>query len=294
MNIFIYADPYDENVGGVIALHRLCHVINNTTQHKAYLVPFTWNHSFFKKLRYKLKNKNILKVKDGWNTPVWGKRSFPLNAVAIYPEVVEGNPLKIGNVVRWLLHQPGFHTGKILYGNNELYFKFNSAINDFEREHCKQSDNELKVIYYPIETYENRKKDRDIECCYMIRKGGYKPQIHPSDAICLDGKSHNEIADIFNRSKQFISYDDYTAYSLFAVLSGCESIVVPAANVSLNDWYPNVSDRYGIAYGCSEEQRDWAEQTKSKVLEHIIAEHKRVEICVARCIGEMTDFFKIN
>lgn len=294
MNIFIYAYPYNENVGGIIALHRLCHVINSVTQHKAYLVPHTWSHSFFKQIHDKIKRRHVFKLKDGWKTPIWKKKSFPLNAVAIYPEVVEGNPFGITNVVRWLLHQPGFHTGKVEYGNNELYFKFNSAINDFKRDTCKLAKHELKVIYYPIDIYRNQGLVRDIDCCYIVRKGQDKPHMHPQSALCLDGKSHTEVANIFNRSKQFISYDDYTAYSLFAVLSGCESIVVPTENVPLDEWYPNISDRYGIAYGFSDEQREWAEQTKAEVLQHIVTEHKKVEKSVVECLDEVKDFFRIN
>ena len=212
----------------------------------------------------------------------------------IYPEVVKGNPLGIRHVVRWLLHQPGFHTSQIHYGKNELYFKFNSAINDFQRESCTLAQHEMKVIYYPIDTYANRGLSRDIDCCYMVRKGTDKPQMHPTDAVCLDGKSHTEIAAIFNRARQFICYDDYTAYSLFAVLSGCESIVVPGEDVSLEDWYPNISDRYGLAYGFSEDQRVWATQTKDKVFEHILNEHKKVECCVAQCLTEIADFFQLD
>jgi hypothetical protein len=290
VNIFIYTYPYDENTGGIIALHRLCHVINTTSVHKAFLVSHEWPHPFFKRLRYKIKKKNILTLKDGWDTPIWSKGSFPKNAVVIYPEVVEENPLKIKNVVRWLLHQPGFHTGKINYGNNELYFKFNSAINDFQRESCTLAQHEMKVIYYPIDTYANRGLSRDIDCCYMVRKGTDKPPVHPTDAICLDGKSHTEIASIFNRARQFICYDDYTAYSLFAVLSGCESIVVPGEGVSLEDWYPNISDRYGLAYGFSEDQRAWAIQTKDKVFEHILNEHQKVEYSVQACLEEINIF----
>lgn len=290
MNIFIYAYPYDENSGGIIALHRLCHIINEKTDHKAYLVSNAWSYSIWKKFRYKFKKSRIFTTKDNWNTPIWSGKEFPDNAVVIYPEVVKGNPLGIKHVVRWLLHQPGFHTGQIHYGENELYFKFNSAINDFQRESCTLAQHEMKVIYYPIDTYANRELSRDIDCCYMVRKGTDKSQVHPANAVCLDGKSHTEIAEIFNRARQFICYDDYTAYSLFAVLSGCESIVVPAEGVSLLDWYPNTSDRYGLAYGFSEEERAWAAQTKDKVLEHILHEHKNVEHSVQICLEEIAIF----
>ncbi len=294
MNIFIYTYSYDANTGGVIALHRLCHIINTTTAHQAFLVSDKWTKPWLKRVRSKLKKKNILGVHVGWVTPVWTKRHFPDDAVVIYPEVVEGNPLGIQHVVRWLLHQPGFHTGKIAYGQNELYFKFNSAIHDFHRDSCTVARNELKVIYYPIDTYANQGLKRDIDCCYMVRKGTDKPKIHPEDAIFLDGQSHKEIAAIFNRAKRFISYDDYTAYSLFAVLAGCESVVVPAEGVGLTDWYSQVSDRYGLAYGLSDEQLSWAHQTQAKVLEHIVSEHQKVEQCVALCLHEMKEFFELN
>lgn len=38
MNIYIYASSYDENSGGSVVLHRLCHIINKHSSHSAYLV----------------------------------------------------------------------------------------------------------------------------------------------------------------------------------------------------------------------------------------------------------------
>ncbi len=153
--------------------------------------------------------------------------------------------------------------------------------------------NELKVIFYPIDIYRNVELERTIESCYMIRKGVSKPIIHDKNSICLDGKSHSEIAQIFNQARTFICYDDYTAYSIFAVLAGCVSVVVPDHSVSIDEWYSNETDRYGIAYGLNQVQLDWAHQTKEKVFEHIEHEHFKSETCVQTCMDEIRTFFKL-
>lgn len=294
MKFFIYSPPYDENSGGSIALHRLCHLINTISPYKAYLVPFSspirqkfrmWKN--FTNVHYK---KNYL-IHKKWITPLWPRNEIPQNAITIYPETIEGNPLNTKHVVRWLLHQPGFHTGNINYGDNELYFKFNSAIRDFSYKNSRLSTNELKVIYYPIDIYYASKIEKSIKTCYMVRKGKNKTFCHPTDAILLDGKSHHEIAEIFRKSKRFICYDDYTAYSIFAILCDCESIVVPDGNMTIEEWYPNKNDRFGIAYGFSEEQLQWAKSTKRQVLKHIHEEHKKSEQNVLQCLKEMEKFF---
>lgn len=297
MLFFIYAPSYDDNSGGSIALHRLCHIINKSSDHNAYLVPFGYRkNDFLKKIKAYLKG-NIKRPKNykknpNWDTPIWNKINIPSTGVVIYPEITENNPLEIKNVVRWLLHQPGFHTGQINYGENELYFKFNSAIKDFKNKNSFLSKNELKVIYYPIDIYNaTNTTARDIESCYMVRKGNYKKFIHDGNSIQLDGKTHTEISAIFRRAKRFICYDDYTAYSIFAILCGCESIVVPGENVSIDSWYPNESDRFGIAYGITENQLEWARSTQHKVLEHVINEHKKTEERVSLCLQEIEEFF---
>lgn len=297
MQFFIYSPPYDPNSGGIVVLHRLCHLINQLTNHSAYLIPTgyptvgTWK-KVRRFLRGALTKPHNYKTQKEWNTPIWHKVEISQSGIAIYSEMEEGNRLGCKNVVRWLLHQPGFHTGKVQYGENELYFKFNSAIKDFNQAGSYLSQNELKVIYYPIDFYyEDENQEKDIECCYMVRKGGYKTFIHPENSVCVDGLSHQETANIFRRSKRFICYDDYTAYSIFAILCGCESIVIPSPEVSLTQWYPNETDRYGIAYGLNTEQLEWAEKTKNKVYEHILNEHKKSEQCVLTCVKEIEEFF---
>jgi hypothetical protein len=303
MIVLIYTPSFDENSGGSIVLHRLCHLINQYTEHKSFLVkmdPSTCGRfSFIKvlsKIKWNLYSQFKFITNTHWNTPIWNKKDIPNECIVIYPEVVSGNPLHARNIVRWLLHQPGFHNGVINFSTNELYFKFNSAIDDFNNEGSTTSVNELKVIYYPIDIYNinGEQHNRNIDVCYLVRKGGNKPPVHDIDAIQIDGLSHKEIAEIFNKSKKFICYDDYTAYSIFAVLCGCKSYVVPEAGKSIVEWYPDESDRYGISYGFDLEQELWAESTSHKVLEHIAAEHEKSTQNVIVCLNEMREFFNIT
>ncbi|WP_312188627.1 WavQ [Leclercia sp.] len=300
MKIIVCAPSYDENSGGAIVLHRLCAIINEYNIGNAYIAPLNPAYltngkvkKYFSYIWWALKNQSEFKLNKNWKTPLLKENEISDDDIVIYPEVVLGNPLHANNVVRWLLHQPGFHTGNFDFGSNELYFKFNTAINDFSKDGSLLSKNEMKVIYYPLEIY---KKDenivKDIECCHMIRKGDYKKKVHPENSVCIDGLTHEETAIIFKRSHKFICYDDYTAYSLFAVLSGCISYVVPGDGVTIDEWYPNTEDRYGIAYGFSEHQERWAKDTKDKVELHVLKEHELSVERVKRCISEMKIFFK--
>lgn len=302
MKYYIYAPSYNENSGGCLALHRLCHLINQVEGMEAFLVPrvpellsITKKRDFLRDIKNViiwLKKGSFLKsrfkINPLWETPV--KLKSEINdfndAVVIYPEVTHGNPLNAENVVRWFLHQPGYFTKTVCIGVNELHFKFNSAIKDFV--HCLSylSNQELKVIYYPLELYNMDGAENDTGCCHLVRKGKNKDKCHPEDSIAIDGLSHQEISEIFKKSKRFICYDDYTAYSIFAVLCGCESIVVPGDGVTKEQWYPRPEDRYGIAYGFSEEELSSAKETRHKVLEHILNEHQKSVDNVIKFIEE--------
>lgn len=308
MRFYIYAPSYNENSGGCVVLHRLCHLLNSIDGCESFLVPMVperfsiVNFSRFMRdvyviLRWFFKMSFLssrFKTNSNWNTPVvtkFGLKNLD-DSIVIYPEITYGNPLNGKNVVRWFLHQPGHFTKQINYGANELYFKFNSAIQDFSYCMSTLSKQELKVIYYPLEYYNMEGAMNESDCCHAVRKGSDKKHCHPKDSILIDDMSHKDVANVFKHSKRFISYDDYTAYSLFAVLCGCESIVVPGNGITKEQWYPNPTDRYGIAYGFSDDEIKLANETKSKVLEHILNEHKRSFENVVSFVREVNVFFE--
>ena len=90
--------------------------------------------------------------------------------------------------------------------------------------------------------------------------------------------------------KTFISYDTLTAYSIFAVLCGCESIVIPDEGVSIDDWYPDYEDRYGISYGFSNLEE--AAATKHLVEPRVIKEHERSIENARKAFNEADSYFE--
>jgi hypothetical protein len=161
----IFSPPYNEKQGGVICLHKLAHLINESGN-EAYLFPAFENLEFNRKnlliptLKfcrdlYRMAFQNF-KTNKHLNTPIFKGRISDLNSdewIVVYYEQVFGNPLNARNVVRWLLHQPGFHTGQVYYGFNELHVRFNEPIRPFSYPNSMQADFFLPIIHYPLELY---------------------------------------------------------------------------------------------------------------------------------------------
>lgn len=299
----IFTPSYNERQGGVICLHKLAHTINMLGG-TAYVYPSFENIEFSKK--------NLLipslrlgrefyrswfggfKTNPHFNTPIYRGNFESISTddwIVVYYEQVFGNPLNARNVSRWLLHQPGYHTGAVYYGFNEFHVRFNEAIRSFQFPNSVQASSLLPVIHYPLELYneENASPYRQ-GTAYCIRKGKGKPIQHDlSDSVLIDNLSHKDVAKIFKRVKAFISYDSYTAYSRFASISGCDSVVIPDEGVDESNWYPNPADRYGVAYGF--ENVEHARKTRHLLLNKIRAEHDQSANAVSEFMQEANEFF---
>lgn len=216
------------------------------------------------------------------------------NTIVIYPEVAAGNPLSAKHVVRWLLHDPGFHTKLVAYGPGELYFRFGAETQDIHIPGSTLSEQLLTIVHTPFEYYnqEGLSKIRS-GTAYFIGKG--KNRIHdqhPKDAALIDGKSHAEISTIFKKVDQFISYDLRTSYSHFAALCGCTSIVIPEEGVEEAQWLPNTQTRVGIAYGF--DRIEHARDTIFEVPKFIEDTEANMVNRMNQCLKEMFAFFKLT
>lgn len=299
----IVARSFNENSGGNIALHKLCDQINRVGA-SAFLLPFVDNYEIssnnFVKPILKVIRENVEKllpfrVDDALLTPVLHKLPMDINCgnwIVVYPEVVFGNPLRAKHVVRWFLHHPGHITGAIYYGDNELYFRYHSGIRRYQSQFSRLSETELTMVHYPLNLY-NEEGVSPVRkgTAYCIRKGIGKKIVHDlTDSILIDGKSHKDIAAIFKRVKRFISYDVYTAYSRFAVLCGCESVVIPDNGVNEDEWLPDPRDRYGVSYGF--ENLEKSKLTINLLAEQMVSEQSKNLHNVSSFIEEASGYFK--
>jgi len=244
----VYAPSYDPDDGGGLVLHRFVHALRGLGE-QAFLVPMqaVFRQGVLDRMKARLRA-NPYRTAPGLDTPVWPDGALPEGAVVVYSEIIPGNPLGARNVVRWLLHRPGFHFGTHDFGADELFFKWADFCD--APEITGGPAHPLTLFTIP-EVYTTTNTGPRQGACYLVRKGHKKDIVHyRSDAIRIDGKDHAEIARIFNRCESFHSYDEDTMYSLFAVLCGCDSVVVPGRYGARADW---VADhalfRYGIAYG---------------------------------------------
>jgi len=247
-NFIIYAPPYKEDSGGIIALHKLCHILNEMG-YQAFLWPnqFGVRPNLRKKLRVFLKKKPYATF-PGFTSPLASKSTLNEKSIIIYSEVDYGNPLGGNNVVRWLLHKPGFHTGVANFGKNELIFFFVDYF--IEKNFDIAPENRLFVLSLnPCYTSEGA--GHRSGSCYIMRKGKGRKIIHDlTDSVLIDGMSHQETANMFRTKEIFYSYDEMTLYSQYAALCGCISVVIPDKYENRQQWVEKQPvAKFGIAYG---------------------------------------------
>lgn len=271
MKFIIRVDSFDDRSGGVLVLHLLCQRLAEAGE-TALIWPLNrprlqfWHHvrPYLSWVRYHLTRRDRRFGKGPFD-PRLASEGDLADAVVIYPEVVPGNPLKARHVVRWLLHRPGFHSGHVDYGTDDLIFYYQDAFYDPNLGDYK--DNRLVLTWWNKE-YRLFNEGERHGTCYLLKKGKGRSIVHDlTDSTLIDDLSHREKAEVFNRTRYFYTYDPYTLYARYAALCGCIPIIVPQPGVTRDQWVPYEQERYGLAYG--EEEIGWAVVTRDLMLSEI-------------------------
>ena len=177
------------------------------------------------------------------------------DAIAIYPEIVNGNPLGADHVVRYILNDPGVMASMGVAGPTEfdetdkLYVfseMFNSKI---------KADGKHKLFLPILDTFtfKDHKKIRTKNAVFF-GKGGDKG-LHPPDCIKIDrtiAQDQQGLADFFNECQVLYSYDPISAMGEIARLCGCKVTLLQDkySKSQYREYEPGIN---GVSFGMDED-----------------------------------------
>lgn len=194
MKYLVWPYDYSHASGGPKALHRLCHELNAAGQ-EAYIG-------------------NGYATNPEWDTPHGVMDS---DTIAVYPEVVSGNPWGSPRVARWVLNVPGKLGGEPVYDSAELVFTWDRAFLDAPLLHLPAVETDI---------YTDRGLPRDGEL-YYVGKGGQGDTNGAAEITHAMRLDRHALADVLNRSTLLRCFDDCTAMAQIALLCGCPVLIVP-------------------------------------------------------------------
>lgn len=204
-------------------------------------------------------------VKIQYNPFFLRKRS-----IVVYPEFVYGNPLFAKNVVRWFLYHNRFVSEKNAFGETDLFIAFREIFNDLE---LNPENNVVTVNYFDNKLYRQYNFNERAGICYILRKGRNRKDIPSSfDGPCFDDNmSQEDLVKIFNEHKYCYSYDTQTFYNSIAAVCGCIPIVMLEPDKTIDDYLSEEerSKHYGVAYGNTPDQIEYAIKTRGQLLESL-------------------------
>jgi hypothetical protein len=211
---------------------------------------------------------------------------FDLNdSIVIYCEGIIGNPLNAPFVVRWMLSELGKNVPYNYvdtWGKNELVYYFNSELKIQNNIHKLDDIYKFLTIIYINPDIKQINNNPRSEFCHTYRKSFYHKNInilHPKNSFEITrNHTQDDYITFFNNYKYFVSYDPASFLIIISILCGCISIVHPMENISKQDWFKttsmyeymrmnNIDMLYGIAYGNSESEINYATNTLSLVKE---------------------------
>jgi hypothetical protein len=198
----VWAYDFSHASAGPKALHRLCHELNVAGQ-TAYIGPQGWP------------------TNPEWNTPTWQGPLPTGEWIAVYPEVVSGNPWNAPHVARWALNVPGLLGGDRSYPASEMVFAW-------DRKYLA----DVPLLQTPtvdLDIYFDQHATR-AGALFFVGKGR-------RDLLRVDGAvqeitlamrlDRRVLASALNRAEIMYCLDEHTGMVQLALLCGCPVVIVP-------------------------------------------------------------------
>ena len=222
---YLVTPPYVSTSAGIKALHLLCHHLN-TRGYQAYIVPSIPVYAD--------------PISHDLITPVLTRKEIETHfaqkrcPIAVYPEVIEGNPLQAPLVARYVLNYPGLLGGSKTYDPKELIFCYSRKLADSFPTNVYAQVLFMLVtdtsVFYPP----SLPVVRQGTCFYASKyqhhhQGKLSPITENSFEITRDQQNSptpQQIADLFRCSELFYTYEN-TALAIEAAACGCPVVFIP-------------------------------------------------------------------
>ena len=194
-------------------------------------------------------------------TPFIDKR----NTIVIYPEKIYGNYMGAKNVVRYFLYYNKYSNDA--YGKDDLFICYRKQFNDYN---LNPDEKQLFIECFDKNIYRKYNYEKRSGKCYIIRKGKNRIDLPTEfDGPIIDELPEEEKVRIFNECEYCYSYDTQTFYTKIASYCGCIPIVVTEDGKNINNYVTLEDKRYGIAYGDSASEIEYAKRTQKDLIEEI-------------------------
>lgn len=221
----IHGTPWHHWIGGARALHYLCNTIN-LIGGEAYIATD--------------------EVSGYLDTPVITRSEMDGlgHFIAVYPEMVEGNPYGAPTVVRWLLHRPDYFGPAVSYSEGEHVYAWSKLIQP-------PGADWLWVPTVERDLFNTRYQYSREGYCYYEGKGTGEC-IGAIDLSHENVPTREELAGILKRSLFMYSFDPYTLLYWEAGLCGCPSVLIPTHEFTREQFKASEYGLAGIAWGYGE------------------------------------------
>lgn len=260
---YIVAPNYSDSSAGIVVLHKLCHMLNENG-HAAYLV-------------------GVNKVKEALNTPILTDAIRAehsrngVDSIAVYPEVVTGNPLGASIVVRYMLNKEGVVAGnKINHSENDLFYYYSEIFFPDNKQY-----DILKIPYIDFDLFKdnlNVKKNNSLLYLNRIPKEAVDLSDFPADIEILSNKTPLSLAELaakLQEGRVLYSYE-LSGTCTLAMLCGCPVVALSLKgyeHLGFNEQNTAVFEGYGLTSIDDEEELQRVRSTLPTLRNIILSSH---------------------
>lgn len=271
MRYVIYAPPFARNSGGITVLWLLAQALKKKGQS-----AFVYIH--------RTETNMDLPAVSHYGVEIIDKIDDDM--IAVYPEVVWGNPLKAKKVVRWLLNHPGLLGGDTKYDENEMIFTHRLSFGDYDELFMPPFELDIfntdgvgerkgSLIYFGKGRKWNAELIDEAEASGLFDDSTLIHKQWPT--------TRQELANLFKTSEILYCFDEITAIITEATLCGCPVVIYSRAFTDKKILRSHWIFQEGVGIG--NDEKEYAKETVH------MAKEKYLEF-IKRCDGQLDNFIE--